>query len=115
MAERNYCFDPDPFNYSKADIMLWSRFCGIACGVLCTLASLAMPAAAQDKGVATDKLAIPASDEGLPGAGPIRRADWFQNTWRTRRTEFAANAADKQGAVVSFGDSITQGWGDRLN
>ena len=33
----------------------------------------------------TDRFAIPATDEGLPGAGPIRRYDWFQNLWRTRR------------------------------
>lgn len=62
--------------------------------------------------VAVDELAIPASDDGLPGAGPIRRADWFQNVWRNRRSTFANRAAQDQGAVVFLGDSITQGWKD---
>jgi len=26
----------------------------------------------------TPRLGIPASDDGLPGSGPIRRQDWFQ-------------------------------------
>jgi hypothetical protein len=25
-----------------------------------------------------DRFAVPATDAGLPGAGPIRRYDWFQ-------------------------------------
>lgn len=59
-------------------------------------------------------LALPATDEGLPGTGPIRRQEWFQHTWIGRRTEFAKSAAVEQGALVFLGDSITQGWGDRL-
>ena len=27
----------------------------------------------------TVDLSLPATDDGLPGAGPIRRADWFDN------------------------------------
>ncbi|MEO6993032.1 MAG: SGNH/GDSL hydrolase family protein, partial [Lacunisphaera sp.] len=57
---------------------------------------------------------VPATDAGLPGAGPVRRADWFQKTWHDRRTSFAATAQQDQGSVVFLGDSITQGWGDRL-
>ena len=57
---------------------------------------------------------IPETDEGIPGAGPIRRADWFQKTWDARRAEFAKSAKDEQGSLVVFGDSITQGWGGRL-
>ncbi|HEY4245674.1 MAG TPA: GDSL-type esterase/lipase family protein [Lacunisphaera sp.] len=57
---------------------------------------------------------VPATDDGLPGTGPIRRADWFQKTWHDRRTSFAATAQQDQGSVVFLGDSITQGWGDRL-
>ena len=30
-----------------------------------------------------------ATDEGLPGAGPIRRYDWFQSLWRERRSAWA--------------------------
>jgi len=55
---------------------------------------------------------LPATDEGLPGAGPIRRYGWFTNLWKNRRGQFASRAADEHGAVVFLGDSITQGWGD---
>jgi lysophospholipase L1-like esterase len=57
-------------------------------------------------------LGIPPSDEGLPGAGPIRRMDWFKNLWLQRRTAWAGKAEADRGAVVLLGDSITQGWGD---
>src|SRR5690606_7527962 len=55
---------------------------------------------------------IPATDDGLPGAGPIRRMDWFQNLWRQRRTGWAARVRADQNALVFLGDSITQGWSD---
>jgi len=61
-----------------------------------------------------DRFAIPASDDGLPGAGPIRRYDWFQQLWRDRRSEWARTVAQDQRAVVFLGDSITQGWGGGL-
>lgn len=57
-------------------------------------------------------LAIPESDEGLPGAGPIRRYDWFKNLWQQRRSRWAEKVQKDKHAVVFFGDSITQGWGD---
>ncbi|MES2705199.1 MAG: GDSL-type esterase/lipase family protein [Verrucomicrobiota bacterium] len=57
-------------------------------------------------------LAIPATDEGLPGAGPVRRMEWFQDLWLQRRAAWAEQVARDQGAVVFLGDSITQGWGD---
>jgi lysophospholipase L1-like esterase len=63
---------------------------------------------------ARDRFAIPASDAGLPGAGPIRRYDWFQNLWRTRRSAWAARTEQDRHAVVFLGDSITQGWGGGL-
>ena len=55
---------------------------------------------------------IPATDDGLPGAGPIRRYDWFRTLWSERRAAWAARAEQDQGAVVLLGDSITQGWGE---
>lgn len=58
--------------------------------------------------------AIPATDEGLPGAGPIRRYEWFQNLWQNRRARWATNIEQDQGAVVFLGDSIMQGWGGGL-
>ena len=55
---------------------------------------------------------VPATDDGLPGSGPIRRADWFKNIWVERRSSWAERVRDDQGALVFLGDSITQGWGD---
>lgn len=60
------------------------------------------------------RLAIPETDEGLPGAGPIRRYDWFRNLWLERRTVWAQRVAQDQKALVFLGDSITQGWGDNM-
>jgi hypothetical protein len=53
--------------------------------------------------------ALPATDEGVPGAGPIRREDWFQKVWTERRSAFAKRVEQDRNAVVFFGDSITQG------
>jgi lysophospholipase L1-like esterase len=69
------------------------------------------PAAAQAQ---DDHFAIPATDAGLPGAGPIRRYDWFRSLWRERRSAWAKTVAQDQHAVVFLGDSITQGWGGGL-
>ena len=60
------------------------------------------------------KLQIPETDDGLPGAGPIRRADWFKKLWNERRTAWANRRLQDEGAVVFLGDSITQGWGDNM-
>jgi lysophospholipase L1-like esterase len=57
---------------------------------------------------------IPATDDGLPGAGPIRRAEWFRKTWTQRRSAWAKQAERDQGSLVFLGDSITQGWGDGI-
>jgi lysophospholipase L1-like esterase len=61
-----------------------------------------------------DRFAIPATDAGLPGAGPIRRYEWFQSLWRERRSAWAQRVEQDQHAVVFLGDSITQGWGGGL-
>ncbi len=60
------------------------------------------------------KYAIPATDEGLPGAGPIRRYEWFQKLWDSKRSGWAKLVQQDQGALVFLGDSITQGWGDTM-
>ncbi len=57
---------------------------------------------------------LPDTDEGLPGAGPLRRYDWFRNLWRQKRLGWAGRLASDKGAVVFLGDSITQGWGDTM-
>ena len=58
---------------------------------------------------------LPATDDGLPGAGPIRRNDWFQKLWVDKRTQWETQQARDQGAIVFLGDSITQGWGKALD
>ena len=60
-------------------------------------------------------IALPATDNGLPGAGPIRRYDWFKELWNERRAAWAKDIQQDQNAVVFLGDSITQGWGDDLH
>lgn len=56
--------------------------------------------------------AIPPLDDGLPGVGPIRRYDWFQQLWTGKRSAWAKRVQEDQGALVFLGDSITQGWND---
>jgi lysophospholipase L1-like esterase len=57
---------------------------------------------------------LPATDEGVPGAGPLRRYDWFQKLWTEKRSGWAKRVAEDQGALVFLGDSITQSWGDDI-
>jgi lysophospholipase L1-like esterase len=83
---------------------------GMAAGVPAQAPSATQPAPVTRPAA----LAIPATDEGLPGAGPIRRYDWFQKLWLERRTQWAAQREQDRGAVVFLGDSITQGWNERL-
>ena len=90
-------------------------FLAAAC---CLLPPAAAVVRAQDApapaAVSAESLAIPATDDGLPGAGPIRRMKWFRDLWSQRRVKWAAETAKDQGALVFLGDSITQGWGDDL-
>lgn len=67
------------------------------------------PARGQDA-----KFQLPATDEGVPGAGPLRRYDWFKQLWAEKRSGWAKRVEQDQGALVFLGDSITQGWGDDL-
>lgn len=53
--------------------------------------------------------AQPPSEE-FPGAGPVQSSLWFRGVWKDKRTQWAKDSAADQGAVVFFGDSITQGW-----
>ncbi len=55
-------------------------------------------------------LAQPPSNQ-CPGAGPMQSGIWFRGLWAGRRAEWDKAKAADQGAVVFFGDSITQGWG----
>ncbi|HVU24997.1 MAG TPA: GDSL-type esterase/lipase family protein [Opitutus sp.] len=77
------------------------------------LAPAALLTRAAEAPAATDAaLQIPATDDGLPGQGEIRRYEWFQKLWLERRGQWAKDAAKDRGALVFLGDSITQGWGD---
>jgi len=75
----------------------------------CLVGPTGAPSAHADEPAA---LAIPDTDDGLPGAGPIRRYDWFKNLWRERRGAWAGKRAEDKRALVFLGDSITQGFGD---
>jgi len=78
-------------------------------GALLALSPLVSLAAAEQAPV---RILLPMTDDGLPGTGPIRRGEWFQNLWSSRRGEWAVSVAKDQGALVFLGDSITQGWWD---
>lgn len=78
------------------------------------VAATSVPLAAQQASAVDAKFQIPATDDGLPGAGPIRRYDWFRNLWEAKRSAWAKRVLTDQNAVVFLGDSITQGWGDTL-
>lgn len=73
--------------------------------------SSAFPLYAQEANAAKS-LEIPATDDQLPGAGPIRRYDWFKGLWNQKRTQWSKRVAEDQKSLVFLGDSITQGWGD---
>ncbi len=45
-----------------------------------------------------------------PGDGPMQSGLWFRALWKEKREQWAKDQAADQGAVVFFGDSITQGW-----
>jgi lysophospholipase L1-like esterase len=82
--------------------------------ILCLISRPSETAVAQNTAVAEPAVgnAISAADESVPGVGPIRQEGWFQDLWRDRRARFAEQKAAQQQALVFFGDSITQGWGD---
>jgi lysophospholipase L1-like esterase len=88
------------------------------CAALCLAPLLATPALSQQAVAAAppaSRLDIPDNDDGLPGVGPLRRYAWFRKLWHDKRTRWATEVQQDQGAVVLLGDSITQGWNDRLS
>ncbi|HTU99466.1 MAG TPA: hypothetical protein VMF13_02945, partial [Luteitalea sp.] len=97
--------------------MLRSGIGSAALGLLLTTAAwtpVHAQAAATAAAPARDYLEVPDNDDGLPGRGPVRRYAWFRKLWHDKRTAWAAQREQDQGAVVLLGDSITQGWNDRL-
>ena len=59
-------------------------------------------------------LSLPEDVSSVPGEGPLQPGEWFVKLWNTKRTQWHADTQKDQGAVVFLGDSITQGWGARL-
>ena len=45
-----------------------------------------------------------------PGVGPMQSGLWFRGLWGKRREMWEKDRVKDEGAVVFFGDSITQGW-----
>ena len=85
----------------------------------CATAPQSAPAPATSPVAAAPALdphfAVPVTDDGLPGSGPIRRYPWFEKLWQERRTKWAGEVTKDRGAVVFLGDSITQGWHDDMD
>ena len=72
---------------------LGQRILPIVLACLLVVGACAVAAAGQQAtGEDTGRFAIPATDDGLPGAGPIRRYDWFQQLWRERRSAWDSDA-----------------------
>ena len=46
----------------------------------------------------------------FPGEGPTQSGLWFRGAWKGQREKWAQDKPADQGAVVFFGDSITDGW-----
>lgn len=86
----------------------------LALVLLLTLCQAGADSVAQSTTAASPvaNLALPESDAGVPGVGPIRHEEWFVKVWNERRATFAAHAELQHGALVFLGDSITQGWGE---
>ena len=59
-----------------------------------------------------DPFTLPASEEGLPGEGNLRRYDGYVQAWHDRRAAWSTRTDADRGSVVFLGDSITAGWGD---
>lgn len=89
-----------------------TRACGLALAGWVLASASGTLSAQTPPASAAGRWEIPATDDGLPGEGPIRRYDWFRKLWAERRAAWAGRVEADRGSVVFLGDSITQGWGD---
>jgi CubicO group peptidase (beta-lactamase class C family)/lysophospholipase L1-like esterase len=78
------------------------------------VASIATASILDAPTMAADPFALPASEEGLPGEGALRRYEGYVKRWPQLRAAWAKRVEQDQGAVVFLGDSITQGWGAKF-
>ncbi len=101
---------PDPRS-RQALVRRWSTTAVLALSLLSGLQA-DLKAADADPQAKDAAFRLPATDDGLPGRGPIRRYGWFQKLWQEKRTLWASRRDADRGSVVFLGDSITQGWGD---
>src|SRR5688572_938218 len=94
----------------KRNFICWFLLVGLLS--FCSVGQSSHAATTSTTAADNQRLEIPETDNGLPGAGPIRRYDWFKKLWLERRTAWAGRVQQDQNALVFLGDSITQGWGD---
>jgi len=92
----------------------WAALCAAVLFTSTVFGAPAVPPAPTPTAVAAadQPFDLPATDDGQPGLGPIRREPWFREVWLTHRRQWARDTPKDQGALVFLGDSITQGWGD---
>jgi lysophospholipase L1-like esterase len=95
----------------KPFLVFSGRLLAVVLGALVVADGFRVARAAEEP-AALARFEIPASDDGLPGAGPIRRYGWFRELWAAKRSGWARKVEADRGAVVLLGDSITQGWGE---
>lgn len=62
----------------------------------------------------TDHWTLPSDESNLPGEGALRRYEGYVKRWHDARSAWSKQVKENQGSVVFLGDSITQGWGDKL-
>jgi lysophospholipase L1-like esterase len=89
------------------------RIATISC--LCAILLITSQIAFAQNAAVTEKRAAkstPIYSSDVPGIGPIRAEDWFVKGWNERRSHFRELEPKQHGAIVFFGDSITQGWSD---
>lgn len=82
-----------------------------ALAILTTAAAAAQVAAPPAAG----SFALPATEDGLPGEGDLRRYEGYVKGWQARREKWSRERDRDRGAVVFLGDSITQGWGEDMS
>jgi lysophospholipase L1-like esterase len=73
-----------------------------------------LPTLAQTPTPSSDHWTLPTDESNLPGEGALRRYDAYVKRWHDARSAWSKQVEADQGAVVFLGDSITQGWGDKL-